>query len=89
MTDEAQARFEVLLERIEHSVTIIAEGHMGLVERIDRLETNLLNQIQVVEQRSEARDAALEARLTKEIRAVGDKVDSHEERIEYLERKCA
>jgi len=33
--------FEVLLEDIKHSVDTVAEGHSGLVDRMDRLDTKL------------------------------------------------
>ena len=59
---------------------------------------SLTQEIRTVDKRSEEWDAELEARLTAEIRAVGEKaclcrhgrqVDGHEARISTLERKVA
>lgn len=38
MMTEDRTRFEVLLENIQTSVTVIVEGHGALVERLDRME---------------------------------------------------
>ncbi len=60
-----------------------------LKQDIQGVQTELKEEIQAVDRHSGERDAALEARLTAEIRAVGDKVDGHEARIAELERKVA
>ena len=39
MSTEERTRFEVLLENLQTSVNVIAEGHGALVERLDRMET--------------------------------------------------
>lgn len=41
MMIEERTRFEVLLENIQTSANVIAEGHGVLVERLDRLEGRL------------------------------------------------
>lgn len=41
MTENEQRHFEVLLEDIKHSVDTVAEGHSGLVDRMDRLDAKL------------------------------------------------
>ena len=38
MRTEERERFEVLLENIQTSVNVIAEGHVALVERFDRMD---------------------------------------------------
>ena len=38
MMIEERTRFEVLLENLQTSVNVIAEGHVVLVERLDRID---------------------------------------------------
>jgi len=84
MTESERRHFEVLLEEINHSVKTIAEGHVGLVEGMDRLDAKLdrraneldekigwvAESVQAASKASEERDAVLEARLTARIEDV-------------------
>lgn len=93
----------VILEDIQGKLGLVLEGHDAIrkefndqlndVREQQRLFMSLLKgsheelkeEIQAVDKRSEERDA----KLTAEIRAVGEKVDGHEARIATLERKVA
>jgi hypothetical protein len=39
--DEERQRFEVLLEEIRGNVQMIAEGYVGLAQRMDRLDADI------------------------------------------------
>jgi len=92
-----------MLEKILHEVETVAEGHCGLVDRMDRLDAKLdrrANELddkiscvaeELKETRTELKEEirAVDRRLTSEIRSVGAKVEGHEGRIRFLERKAA
>ncbi len=73
MITEERARVEVLLERIETDVRIIAEGHSALVARLDRTDARL--------ERLEGRFDQLEIRVA----VLDTKVDGLEARFDGLE----
>ena len=91
--------FEIMLEKILHEVETVAEGHCGLVDRMDRLDAKLdrrANELDdkiscVAEELKETRKELKETRvdLSARIEAVGNKVEGHEDRIRFLERKAA
>ncbi|MFA6973677.1 MAG: hypothetical protein WC238_03005 [Parcubacteria group bacterium] len=66
----------VLLERIDHNVQIIAEGHKMLDEKIDRMEKNLIEKLDIIE-------GGLDTKASMKT------VDEHEERIVKLEKAAA
>jgi len=93
LKEEIQGVRTELKQDIQDVRTELKEEIQGvqteLKQDIQGVQTELKEEIQAVDRHSGERDAALEARLTAEIRAVGDKVDGHEARIAELERKAA
>ena len=76
-----------------------ADHHLAM-DLIKHSHDELKKELQAVDKHSKERDVELQAiltaeirtvdkKLTSEIRKVGDKVDGHEERISFLERKAA
>lgn len=53
MMSEERGRFEVLLENLQTSVNVIAEGHGALVERLDRMESRFESRFDGLETRLE------------------------------------
>jgi len=96
MTDKEQRYFEIMLEKILHEVETVAEGHCGLVDRMDRLDAKLdrrANELDdkiscVAEELKETRKE-LKEEMAAGFKSVGSKVDGHEDRIRFLERKTA
>ncbi len=103
MTEGEQRHFEVVLEQILHEVRTVAEGHSTLDGKMERFHKEakedhhtamdlikfshdeLNHKIDGV--RTELRETREE--LSTKIEAVGTKVDGHEDRIRFLERKAA
>ena len=54
MTDSERARFEILLEDIRTQVGVIADGHLGLSERMDGFDRHLHAFEQRVDRRFDA-----------------------------------
>jgi len=63
--------------------------HDSLSTRIDGVEQRLDAKIDGVEQRLDSKIDSVRDELKDDIRAVGEKVDGHESRIQHLERKAA
>jgi len=85
MTEGERRHFEVLLEDIHRSVTIIAEGHGDLVRRMDSMDGKL-------DQRFDALDEKIG--WVAEVARDGQNASEHrdmklETRIQTLERKAA
>ena len=82
MTTEERARFEILLENIQRNVMVIAEGHVALNERLDRIETKL-DRLEVKVDRLEIRMNGLEIRVT----ALETKVNALDKKVDALDKK--
>jgi len=96
MTDNEQSHLEVILEDINGKFDLILEGHAALEHMIQehRSETRHDNQelLALIKTSHDSLDAKIDnvpTELRTEIREVGEKMDGHEQRIEYLERKVA
>jgi len=87
--DDIREQQRLFISLLKSSHDELKEEIRGVDKRSEArdkaLEVRLTAEIRGVDKRSEARDAA----LTAEIRAAGDKVDGHEERIAPLEKKAA
>ena len=79
MSTEERTRFEVLLENLQTSVNVIAEGHGALVERLDRMETRFETRFD----RFEAKVDGLEVKVN----GIKAKVDGLEAKVDGLEAK--
>jgi len=77
MSTEERTRFEVLLENLQTSVNVIAEGHGALVERLDRMETRFETRFD----RFEAKVDGLEVKVN----GIKAKVDGLEAKVDGLE----
>jgi len=96
LLEEMNGKFSLVLEGHD-AIRKEFNGQLDDIKEQQKLFMSLLKgsheelkeEIRAVDKRSEARDAALTAELKGEIRAVGDKVDGHESRIFFLERKAA
>jgi len=96
MTEKEKQYFEIMLEQILHEVKTVAEGHCALDEKLERFHKEAKEDHQLAMGLiKHSHDAlkediyALDTKLTSEIREVGSKVEGHEERIQFLERKAA
>jgi len=80
METQERTRFEVLLENIQTSVNVIAEGQVAVVHRLDRIE-HRLDKIEVRLDKIEVRLDVLEKRFDQlEVR-----FDQPERRVDKLE----
>jgi chromosome segregation ATPase len=75
METQERTRFEVLLENIQTSVNVIAEGQVALVHRLDRIEHRL--------DKLEVRCANIEIRLD----VIDKRLDQLEVRFDRVERR--
>jgi len=96
MTEKEKQYFEIMLEQILHEVKTIAEGHCVLDNKMERYHREAKADHQLsMDLIKHSHDVlkeevqAVDRRLTTEIRAVGQKVDGHEDRIRFMERKVA
>jgi uncharacterized protein involved in exopolysaccharide biosynthesis len=96
MTEKEQRYFEVLMEEMNGKFSLVLEGHDAIrhefKEQIDEIkEEQQLFKSLLKGSHDELKEEiqALDRKLTGEIRAVGAKVDGHEDRIRFLERKSA
>ena len=77
MTTEERARFEVLLENIQRSVQVIAEG-VAIVDRLDRIDLRL----ERVENRVDSLERTIDV-FEKSVNARFKGVETRLERIEH------
>ncbi len=91
-----ERRTEILLEDMNGKMTVLADGHQMLVERMDRLETKMEEGFKDQNQKRNLATQALTKRIdsvTDEIRGlrndVQPRLDDHEARITSLEGKPA
>jgi len=100
MSDDEQNRFEVILEDINGKFDLVLEGHATLEHMIHehRAETRqdkreLQALIQTSHDSLDAKIDGVHPELKEEMavgfKALGDKVEGHEDRIRFLERKVA
>jgi len=87
---------KVLLEEMNDKFSLVLEGHAALDEKMDRFhkeakEDHRLAMDLIKYSHDELKEdiQAVDRKLTSEIRAVGQKVEGHEDRIRFLERKVA
>ena len=84
MMTEERTRFEVLLESIETKVTVIAEGHGALVERLDRMERKFETRFDVLESRFDVLESRFNGLDTK-VGRLETKVDGLATKVDGLE----
>jgi|GEM_PF-3882493 len=96
MTEKEQRYFEVLMEEMNGKFSLVLEGHAAIrhefKEQIDEIkEEQQLFKSLLKGSHDELKEEirAVDRRLTSEIRSVGAKVEGHEDRIRFLERKAA
>jgi len=96
MTEKEKQYFEIMLEQILHEVKTVAEGHCVLDEKLERFHKEAkedhrlaMDLIKFSHDELKEEIQSVDKKLTSEIRAVGQKVDGHEDRIRFLERKVA
>ncbi len=89
MTEKEQHYFEVLLEDIKHSVETVAEGHATLDEKMERFHKEAKEDHRLAMDLIKYSHDELKEEMAAGFKALGDKVDGHEERIRFLERKAA
>jgi len=70
-------------------LSLIKTSHDSLDAKIANVSTELRTEIANVSTELRTEIANVSAELKTEIRQVGEKVDGHEQRIQYLERKVA
>jgi len=91
MMTEERTRFEVLLESIETKVTVIAEGHGALVERLDRMERKFETRFDVLESRFDVLESRFNGldtkvgRLETKVDGLATKVDGLATKVDGLE----
>jgi len=103
MTEKEKQYFEIMLEQILHEVKTVAEGHSALDNKIERYHREskadhqlsmdlikyshdaLKEDIQGV--RTELKETREE--MASGFKAIVDKLEGHEDRIRFLERKVA
>jgi hypothetical protein len=64
MTVEDRARLEVMLEELQAGVKVIAEGHLGLDARLDRMEAKTDARFEQMENRFAQLETKFDVRLT-------------------------
>lgn len=81
MTVEDRARMEVMLEELQAGVKVIAEGHLALVARLDRVDARLeridarFEQVDARFVQLDTKLAQLETRIDLKLSRLEDKLD--------------
>jgi len=96
MTESEKGSLKVLLEEMNDKFSLILEGHTALDGKMERFhqeakEDHRLAMDLIKFSHDELKEDILSVRegLSVKIEDVGRKVDGHEERIRFLERKVA
>ncbi len=92
MTESEEGSLKVLLEEMNDKFSLVLEGHAALDGKMERFHKEAKEDHRlVVDLIKFSHDELKEMReeLSVKIEAVGNKVDGHEDRIRFLERKVA
>jgi len=100
MIKSEQRHFEVLLEQVLHEVKTVAEGHEVLRNEIKASHKELEDKIdlnsslmkfgfETLDAKIDGVRTELREEMSSGFKALGTKVDGHEDRIRFLERKVA
>jgi len=100
MTASERKHFEVLLEQILHEVKVVAEGHATLEHMIHEHRTETQQDKRELQALIQTSHDSLDAKINKAstdlrdemaagFKVLGEKVEGHEDRIRFLERKAA